>query len=413
MTDKQALRSMVQNVVATTRVLDMHTHLFPPAFTGLQMSGADHVLTYHYLIAELFRAGGSVTYDEFWRYTAAEQADVIWQHLFASTTPLSEAASGVVQIAQAFGVDMQRDGMAGLRSALQSVATPEYVDKVLDLAGVASVVMTNDPLDATERQYWLSGTARHPRFQTALRLDGLVNDFASAVPTLVADGYSVTPELTAATLAEVRRFLEDWVNRLQPLYLAFSAADTFAFPENSVRGRLLEDVILPLCEARRLPLALMIGARRRINPALQTAGDSTGKSSLVPVENLCRQYPHNKFLVTLLARENQHELAVTARKFQNLMPFGCWWFLNTDSLVREITRMRLELLGPTFVPQHSDARVLEHLLYKWPRARTVLADLLADKYEALGAYGWTVTRADVERDAKHLLQQNFVDFVKR
>ena len=26
-----------------------------------------------------------------------------------------------------------------------------------------------------------------------------------------------------------------------------------------------------------------------------------------------------------------------ARKFANLMPFGCWWFLNNPSIIAEIT----------------------------------------------------------------------------
>jgi len=44
--------------------------------------------------------------------------------------------------------------------------------------------------------------------------------------------------------------------------------------------------------------------------------------------NLCQRFPNYRFFVTMLARENQHELTVAARKFGNLMPFGCWWFLN-------------------------------------------------------------------------------------
>ncbi len=52
----------------------------------------------------------------------------------------------------------------------------------------------------------------------------------------------------------------------------------------------------------------------------------------------------------MLARENQHELCVTARKFPNLMIFGCWWFLNNPSLIEEITQMRLDLLGLSMIP---------------------------------------------------------------
>ena len=42
-------------------------------------------------------------------------------------------------------------------------------------------------------------------------------------------------------------------------------------------------------------------------------------------------------MVSVLSRENQHELCVYARKFGNLLPFGCWWFVNNPSIVEEIT----------------------------------------------------------------------------
>jgi hypothetical protein len=32
------------------------------------------------------------------------------------------------------------------------------------------------------------------------------------------------------------------------------------------------------------------------------------------------------------------------------MPFGCWWFLNNPSLVEEITRERIEMLGRVSSP---------------------------------------------------------------
>ena len=84
--------------------------------------------------------------------------------------------------------------------------------------------------------------------------------------------------------------------------------------------------------------------------------------------------------VTFLARENQHEAAVAARKFGNLMLFGCWWFVNNPSLIDEITRMRVELLGTSFIPQHSDARVLDQLIYKWDHSRKIVAKVLTDKF---------------------------------
>ena len=64
--------------------------------------------------------------------------------------------------------------------------------------------------------------------------------------------------------------------------------------------------------------------------------------------------------------------------------------------------MRLELIGLSVTPQHSDCRVLDQLVYKWKHSRGILAKVLADKYEDLGATGWEPTRAEIERDVRDL-----------
>jgi hypothetical protein len=115
----------------------------------------------------------------------------------------------------------------------------------------------------------------------------------------------------------------------------------------------------------------------------------------------------------MLARENQHELAVAARKFGNLMVFGCWWFVNNPSLIEEIMRMRLELLGTSFIPQHSDARILDQLIYKWDHSRRVIGKVLIDKYSDLLQAGWKVTKPEIQRDARFFLRDNFVEFLNR
>ncbi len=130
-----------------------------------------------------------------------------------------------------------------------------------------------------------------------------------------------------------------------------------------------------------------------MNPQLAEAGDMVGKADVLSVVNLCRQFPQNRFFVTMLSREDQHELCVAARKFGNLMVFGCWWFLNNPSLIREIERMRFELLGTSFIPQHSDARVLDQLIYKWHHSRQIIGEVLIEKYQDLVNAGWRLTPA--------------------
>ena len=89
------------------------------------------------------------------------------------------------------------------------------------------------------------------------------------------------------------------------------------------------------------------------------------------------------------------------------MPFGCWWFLNNPSIVSEITSERLELLGTSFIPQHSDASVLEQLIYKWRHSRVVIAASLYETYERLLQSGRAVTREEIERDVTRMFAGNF------
>ena len=75
--------------------------------------------------------------------------------------------------------------------------------------------------------------------------------------------------------------------------------------------------------------------------------------------------------------------------------------------------MRVELLGLNMTVQHSDARVLDQLIYKWSHSRQVIASVLKDKYHDLAATGWTVTEVEIERDVKALFGGAFQAFLKR
>jgi hypothetical protein len=243
-------------------------------------------------------------------------------------------------------------------------------------------------------------------------MDGLLNDWGQTASALAARGYDVDRGIFGGTVNEVRRFLDVWIERMRPLYMAVSLPDDFDYPAEGARDRLIREVVLPTAREHNLSFALMVGVRRGVNPALRAAGDGVGRADVSAVERLCAENPEVRFLTTFLSRENQHELCVSARKFQNLLPFGCWWFLNNPSIIKEITRERLELLGASFVVQHSDARVLEQLVYKWHHSRRVVADALTESYERLLESGRVVTRAEIERDAARLFDGNFREWVR-
>jgi hypothetical protein len=276
------------------------------------------------------------------------------------------------------------------------------------LAGISEAVMTNDPLDPQEAPLWENGAERDPRFHPVLRLDRILNKWGEHWSVLASQGYRV--DQSGNPGSEVRRFLGDWCARMHPVYMAVSLPDTFAYPEDSVRARLIDQAVLPCCREFGIPLSLMIGVRYQVNPAIRLAGDAAGKADLRALEHLCVKHPSNRFLVSVLSRENQHELCVYTRKFSNLMPFGCWWFLNNPSIVEEITRERLEMLGTTFIPQHSDARVLEQVIYKWRNTRRTLAPILAGMYRLLSEDGRPVCAADIHRDIQRLFRGNFQAF---
>ena len=388
------LQAQVESIVSSTPVMDAHTHLFPLEFNELCLWGIDELLTYHYLTAEALRTA-RMSYEQFWAMSKMDQADLVWKTLFVDNTPTSEAAQGIITVLDVFGLDTRAPDLREARAFFNSQRLAEHIDHVFDVARVSGVVMTNDPFDDAEDQLWSSGISVDRRFSSSLRLDSLVN----------------TADLAVSTTTRVRAFLDNWIQRRNPVYMALSLPPEFSFPSDDARDRLLREVILPTAKEHRLPLTLMVGVRRGVNPRLRDAGDALGRANVTAIERLCSEYPDVKFLVTFLSRENQHELCVAARKFNNLMPFGCWWFLNNPSIVSEITRERFELLGQSFIPQHSDARVLEQLIYKWQHARRQIADALYDSYKQLLSRGRAVTTEEISRDVNRLFSGNFNDWV--
>jgi hypothetical protein len=404
------LRAAVDEELRHIKFIDMHTHLFLPSLGALGLWGIDELLTYHYLEAEIFRSA-PITPQQYFALSKQQQADLIWQTLFVQHAPVSEATRGVAAVLHAFGLNTRAKNLLEARDFFGSQELVPHIQRVFELAGISDVVMTNDPLDPVEGALWQEGVAADPRFHAVIRLDRLLEQWDANYERLGAAGYPVERELTVATIEGVRKFLCDCNARMKPVYMACSLQDTFQFPEDSARGRLLAEAVIPACREFNIPLSLMIGVRRQVNPAIRLAGDGSGLADLRALERLCATFPANRFLVSVLSRENQHELCVYARKFANLMPFGCWWFLNNPSVVEEVTRERLEMLGTTFIPQHSDARVLEQVIYKWKNTRRTLAPILTNSYDLLLQDGRPVTRHEIRQDITRLFRTNFESWV--
>lgn len=92
---------------------------------------------------------------------------------------------------------------------------------------------------------------------------------------------------------------------------------------------------------------------------------------------------------------------------------SCWWLCNNPSIIREMTTMRIEMLGTAFTAQHSDARVVDQLLYKWPHSRAVIASVLSKEMEKMILSGWKPTRMEIRRDVRRLFGKSYEEFMAK
>jgi hypothetical protein len=109
----------------------------------------------------------------------------------------------------------------------------------------------------------------------------------------------------------------------------------------------------------------------------------------------------------------QHELAVLAQKLRNLHIYGCWWYCNNPSMIEGITKMRMEMLGTNFTAQHSDARVLEQLIYKWKHSREAISVAVMKQHKKLIQAGWRITKGEIYEEVRSLLGGSYAAFTAR
>ncbi|KAL7686322.1 putative 6-phosphogluconate dehydrogenase, domain 2, metal-dependent hydrolase [Plasmopara halstedii] len=426
LSSKEEVANFVREAVASVQIIDVHTHLFPPSHGKLMLWGINELLTYHYLVAEFLQTS-QLQVEELNLYSKEEQATMIWQHLFVDRSPVSEACRGVLTTLHLLGLDnlVAKRDIVAIQKWFQLQDPEEYVDTVFRLSGLKYAVMTNIPFEPEEARHWLGDPATNTPppswsrkyFRSALRVDQiLLGDWASIGLTL--DVFKLPH-----TLEGVRNLLEKWIEIMTPEYFMASVPISFEYPEGNAAksvadalpngAELLLQVLLPLAEKSKLPIALKFDSVRPINARYGVAGDGVKPSNVDILIKLCNNFPRVKFLATFLSRVNQHEVTVTANKFRNLHLYGCWWYCNNPSIIEELTRMRIEILGTAFTSQHSDARVLDQLIYKWSHSREVIGEVLVDMYEKLFATGWKLSKSDIERDVQRLFGQSYEEFMDK
>src|SRR5664280_2019873 len=118
----------VEDIVMSSPVTDIHTHLYDPAFKKLLLWGIDDLLVYHYLVAEGLRYS-DLPYDRFWSLSKTRQADLIWDALFIQHSPVSEACRGVLTTLNAIGLEVKKRDLPDLRRWFASQTVDRHVTR--------------------------------------------------------------------------------------------------------------------------------------------------------------------------------------------------------------------------------------------------------------------------------------------
>ena len=404
---RASVAGAVEKAVREARVVDAVTSLRQPAIASLRRAGIDDLLNDTRLVAEAVRSLG-MTYRKFWHLTAEKRSELLWRHLFVEHAPHSTAARGVLSSLRGLGLTPRRGDQAKIRRWFAEKRPDWLVDRMFEVAGVESVVAIADPFEDVERRRWLRGFPTDERFRMSLRLDTLLFDWPTAVRKLDEWEYRVALDFGGDTDLEVRRFLAEWAERVEAVSLSAALPASFRFPHSGPAARILDAAVLPECVRLGRPLAVVVGEVPGVNPALRDAGFVRRVADLSPVQSLLAAGDAHVVL-TAVAAGNDEEVTAQASVFPNLHPAGVGPRADAPE-ARERVESRLAVLGATFTPFVSRARVLDQLISTWEAARGVVRGVLTERYRELADAGLGVSRLDVQRDAQALLGRAFVRF---
>ena len=392
------LSNKLSNIIDSTTIFDMHTHLFPPSHKNFFLSGFKNLLNYHYLIAELLTAT-NIDASTFYSYNFEKKASLIWNELFEKRTPVSEACTGVLSILKELNIEINNKNFLSISDEYDNKIQSDK--NILNYSNVSSLVMTNNPFDLDEWSLFKSTDWDKKIYLASLRLDDLILDYEEA--------YNKAKNQTSKQEQDtIVAYLEKCYQQSKPVYAALSL--NLATFKTIVDGSMWRNILVWL-ESKKLPLSLMLGVKRSVNKDFGLAGDGIGDINLKELSKLCNSFPKNKFLVTCLSLNDQHELTVLSRKHPNLRIFGFWWFMNQPTIIKQVLKMRIDMLGFSFIPQHSDARVTDQLIYKWSHFKKILYPILLEYYENLLYKNFPLSEDILQRDINKLLFGNAKNFL--
>lgn len=376
----------LERFVFSTKVIDVHTHLFPSKFKNFFKAGIIELLNYHYLTAELL-SSTKINPKKFYALSDINKAKIVWNEIFLKKTPMSTSALGILNIIKKYDINFNHLTFNQLCNEFKTNSLSEA--EIFNLAGVKKVVMTNNPFDSTEID--ILNKNKDKKYLPSIRLDDLFNEKKNTqiLHLFNKSGFGL------------RSYLEKLIFNYKPVYFSLS---TNNFEE--IKFKNYFDQLMNVLKINNIPLMILAGVKRNVNPEFMLAGDGLGDLNLENLEEILKKYSNNKFLLTCLNYSDHFKTIVLARKFQNLNLFGFWWFSNQESIIKNILNLRIEMLNNNFIPQHSDARVLDQLIYKWTDFRRYYTEVYSVKYKKLLELGCKLKVDDLERNVyEHFVEK--------
>ncbi len=105
----------------------------------------------------------------------------------------------------------------------------------MEIANVERITMTNPVFDDNERERWLKDPAKlrgDSRFSSVLRIDPILRDWPTAAKKLGEWGFDAGDgkTISAKHIDEGKRFLREWLDRQDAIYMAMSLPPEFRYP---------------------------------------------------------------------------------------------------------------------------------------------------------------------------------------
>ena len=376
------IKFYIEKFVNSTPIFDIHTHLFPSKFKKFYNVGLIKLLNYHYLKAELFSLG-KIKIEKFNKLSDREKALVVWNNLFLNRYPLSTATQGVLRILKVYGVNNLNQKFEKILRITNENQLSE--DDIFKVTNIKQVVMTNNPFDKKEKI--ILNSNKDQKYLPSIRIDDLFVNTSNKKEFLSSINLANTQNKKRA-IKEIKKIIK--VNK--PTYFSLSTENFIEFDQKDFFNNFFEQL-----RQSNIPMMLLIGVKRGINTFYKEAGDGIGVMDLNKLEKILKNFPKNKFLVSCLDYKDQFRLTVLARKFQNLKIVGFWWFNNNESVIENLLKQRFELLGDNFILQHSDARIIDQLVYKWLDFKSIYIKVMAEKYHKLLSLGYKIKADDLEK----------------